>query len=42
VNAGEDDMVRCLLAGADDYITKPLSPQVYIARLWRMYLRSRS
>jgi len=41
VNSGEDDMVRCLSAGADDYVLKPLSPQVYIEKLWRLYLRSR-
>ncbi len=41
VNSGEDDMVRCLSAGADDYILKPLSPQVYIEKLWRLYLRTR-
>jgi DNA-binding response OmpR family regulator len=34
-------MVRCLAAGADDYVLKPLSPQVYIEKLWRLYLRSR-
>ena len=42
VNSGEDDMVRCLSAGADDYITKPLSPKVYVEKLWRLYLRSRN
>ena len=42
VNSGEDDLVRCLAGGADDYIQKPLSPQVYIEKLWRLYLRSRS
>ncbi|MDR3684672.1 MAG: response regulator [Geothrix sp.] len=41
VNSGEEDLVRCLAAGADDYIQKPLSPQVYIEKLWRLYLRSR-
>lgn len=40
VNRGEEDMVRCLSAGADDYITKPLSPQVYIEKLWRLYARA--
>ena len=41
-NQNEQDMVRCLAAGADDYILKPLSPQVYIEKLWRLYLRTRS
>lgn len=35
-NQNEQDMVRCLAAGADDYITKPISPQVYIERVWRL------
>jgi CheY-like chemotaxis protein len=39
-NQNEQDMVRCLAAGADDYITKPISAQVLIERLWRMLQRA--
>jgi CheY-like chemotaxis protein len=42
INAGEEDMLRCLSAGADDYLTKPISPQVFIQKLWRLYRRSRA
>jgi two-component system KDP operon response regulator KdpE len=41
VNQNEEDMVRCLAAGADDYMTKPMSPQVFVEKLWRIWLRSR-
>jgi CheY-like chemotaxis protein len=41
VNQNEEDMVRCLAAGADDYMTKPMSPQVFVEKLWRVYLRGR-
>lgn len=41
VNTGEDDLVRCLSAGADDYMTKPLAPKVFIQKLWRLYRHSR-
>lgn len=41
VNRGEEDMVRCLSAGADDYMTKPLSPQVFVEKIWRLHTRSR-
>ncbi len=39
-NQNEQDMVRCLAAGADDYITKPISALVLMERLWRMLQRA--
>lgn len=27
-----DEIVRCLMAGADDYVTKPYKPQILVAR----------
>ena len=41
-NQNEQDMVRCLAAGADDYMTKPISAQVLVERLWRLLQRASS
>ena len=41
-NQNEQDMIRCLAAGADDYMTKPISAQVLVERLWRMLQRAAS
>lgn len=41
-NQNEQDMVRCLAAGADDYLTKPISAQLLVERLWRIYQRASS
>ena len=42
VNRREADQIRCLAAGADDFMIKPLSPQMYLEKLWRLYARSRT
>lgn len=31
--SAEDDCITCLNAGADDYVTKPFSPKVLLARI---------
>ncbi len=41
-NQNEQDMVRCLAAGADDYLTKPISSQLLVERLWRIHQRASS
>jgi two-component system response regulator RegX3 len=38
----EDEVVRGLLAGADDYITKPYSPRLLLARVQAVLRRARS
>ncbi|HTL11389.1 MAG TPA: response regulator transcription factor [Bdellovibrionota bacterium] len=37
---GEDDVVKGLEAGADDYVTKPFSPKVVLARVQAVLRRS--
>lgn len=41
-NQNEQDMIRCLAAGADDYMTKPISAQVLVERIWRLLQRAGS
>lgn len=41
----EEDCIACLNAGADDYITKPFSPQILLARIeavWRRIYEQQS
>ncbi len=40
--AGEDDVVRSLRAGANDYITKPFIPQELVARINKLLERPRA
>lgn len=35
-----DEIVRCLMAGADDYVTKPYKPQILVARAYAALRRS--
>jgi DNA-binding response OmpR family regulator len=39
--AGEEDKLRALAAGADDYVTKPFSPRELLARIHAMLRRPR-
>lgn len=36
----EEDCITCLNAGADDYITKPFSPKILLARIEALWRRS--
>lgn len=38
--SGEDDCITCLNTGADDYISKPFSPKVLLARIEALWRRS--
>lgn len=38
-NQNEQDMVSCFAAGADDFMTKPISTPLFIERLWRLLHR---
>ena len=39
-NQNEQSMIRCLAAGADDFMIKPISVQMLVERLWRLFERS--
>lgn len=39
-NHNENEMIACFGAGADDYMTKPISMPLLIERLWRLMERS--
>lgn len=38
-NQNTQDMVTCFAAGANDFMTKPISIPLFIERLWRMLQR---
>lgn len=38
--SAEEDCITCLNAGADDYITKPFSPKILLARIEAVWRRS--
>lgn len=38
--SSEDDCITCLNTGADDYVTKPFSPKVLIARIEALLRRT--
>ncbi|VEI44231.1 phosphate regulon transcriptional regulatory protein [Actinobacillus equuli] len=38
--SSEDDCITCLNSGADDYVTKPFSPKVLIARIEALLRRT--
>lgn len=38
--SAEEDCIHCLSAGADDYITKPFSPKILLARIEALWRRS--
>jgi CheY-like chemotaxis protein len=38
-NQVEDDIVACFAAGADDFMTKPISVTLMMERIWRLHRR---
>jgi CheY-like chemotaxis protein len=38
-NQNEDDIVGCFAAGADDFMTKPVSVTLMMERIWRLHRR---
>src|SRR5919202_931692 len=37
--SGEDDIVNCLLTAADEYVSKPISPRQFLARVHALLRR---